>query len=114
MNAEYYFQNIENDIFILPSNNQGHVYHQFTLKVRNNKREQFIKHLEQNKIGYGIFYPLSIPEQKCYVNYAFEKKYENTDCIKTEVISIPIHPLLKDIELDFIVKKINDFCGEIE
>lgn len=112
-NAAFYFNNINNSMLVLPQNREGHVYHQFTIRVLNNKRKEFITYLEKNEIGYGIFYPLSIPEQRCYDKFGFDTKYNVTDEIKEEVVSIPVHPLLSDSEVETICNVINAF-GEGE
>lgn len=112
-NADYFNENISNDVIIKPycDMNGKHVYHQYTLRIKQGLRDQFIKLLEKNEIGYGIYYPLAIPEQKCYDSYAFSTNYPITDRIKNEVISIPIHPSLTKDEIKRIVKVINSFGG---
>lgn len=80
-NALFYNKFLHNEHVFTPYKQEQvyHVYHQYTLRIKNNRREDLIKHLENNGIGYGIFYPISIPEQKCYDNMHFEKDYINTD-----------------------------------
>ncbi len=108
-NARFYNENLKNKNITLPLLHEGHVYHQYTIQVEAGRRDAFIKHLEANQIGYGIFYPLSIPEQQCYENMAFDKKYLVTDAVKNKVVSIPVHPLLTEKELEEVVAVINKF-----
>lgn len=110
-NAKYYLKNIVSNKVILPGWTEGHVYHQFTVRVLDGvrRREELCRHLEENGIGYSIFYPLSIPEQTCYEGYHFIKEYPNTDEIKHEVISLPVHPLLCEKELREVTNAINSF-----
>jgi len=112
-NAEFYNKNISNEAIVKPycDTNGKHVYHQYTLRIKQGRREQFIKLLEENEIGYGVYYPLSIPEQKCYDRYGFSKNYPITDRIKNEIISIPIHPSLTEDEIEKIVNVMNSFGG---
>jgi len=112
-NAEFYDKNISNDAIALPycDMNGKHVYHQYTLRIKQGRREQFIKTLDENEIGYGVYYPLSIPEQKCYDSYGFSKNHTITDRIKNEVLSIPIHPSLTEDEIEKIIKVMNSFGG---
>lgn len=107
--AKVYDEGISNTKIILPKKDQGHVYHQYTIRVVDELRNNFIRYLDQNQIGYGVFYPLTIPEQKCYENFAFLKNYLHADIIKEQVVSIPVHPKLKREELDYVVEKINKF-----
>lgn len=106
-----YTDEIKNRFIICPEDAEGHVYHQYTIRIKNDGRRRLIKHLEDNEIGYGIFYPLSIPEQKCYKDYNFSTTYKNTDFVKEEVLSIPVHPLLQLNEAEKVIQVINNFEG---
>ncbi|WP_284643227.1 DegT/DnrJ/EryC1/StrS family aminotransferase [Paenibacillus silviterrae] len=108
-NAAYYMENITNDQIIKPGLIEGHVYHQFTLRIRNYSRDRFIDHMNRHQIGSGIFYPLSIPEQECYKKFHFQSNFTVTDRIKNEVVSIPVHPFLSEEELARVTGVINDF-----
>lgn len=107
-NADYYFKNIKNELVVLPENFAGHVYHQYTIRVLEGKREKLIDKFESKEIGYGIFYPFSIPEQKCYADFNFKKDFINTDTVKKQVLSIPVHPMLSKDELDVVIEVINE------
>lgn len=108
-NAQYYIENMINTKLILPELVEGHVYHQFTIRVLERKREELCSYLDEKQIGYSIFYPLSIPEQKCYEGYHFLNEYPNVDEIKQEVLSLPIHPLLTGQDLKEVINAINAF-----
>ncbi len=87
-----------------------HVYHQYTIKAPADKRGGLIQKLEERGVGYGVFYPLSIPEQACYGG-----KYENaqtpvTDAVKKEVLSIPVHPGLTAEDAAQVAKAIREYC----
>jgi len=107
--AEFYDIHINNALISKPEIVQGHVYHQYTVKILNNQRDSFINHLTENQIGHGIFYPLTIPEQKCYEGFNFKTDYPVSDKVKTEVVSLPIHPALSDDEISKVVDVINSF-----
>lgn len=112
-NAEFFNNNISNSLIKKPYvlQNAKHVYHQYTICVNEGKRDIFAKYLADNQVGYGIYYPLSLPEQKCYSGFDFNKGYSVTDRIKEEVVSLPIHPALTSEEKEIIVKVINNFKG---
>jgi perosamine synthetase len=110
-NADFYNKNINNSLITVPYKPEEahHVYHQYTVLVKDGRRDDFVKHLEANGIGYGIFYPLSIPEQKCYDDFGFEREFEVTDTIKKQVVSIPVHPMLTEEDIKTVVEVINSF-----
>lgn len=88
-----------------------HVYHQYTVKVPGNKRDELIRCLEENQIGYGVFYPLSIPEQRCYDGQFSDVRVPVTDTIKQEVLSIPVHPSLTPQDVSTVADVIYAFGG---
>lgn len=108
-NAAYYRAHIRSENILVPhaADAAYHVYHQYTLRVLNGKRQELIAKFEKAGIGYGVFYPYSLPEQPCYREMDFEKKFEATDRVKTEVLSIPVHPALEENDLAVIVKTVN-------
>ena len=110
-NADLYRSLVKNPLIQLPfvPPEAKHVYHQFTVKVAAEQREALIRHLEDQGIGYGIFYPLSIPEQKCYREMDFPKSVPVTDRIKKEVLSLPVHPSLSPEEIRQVADVLNQF-----
>jgi perosamine synthetase len=108
-NAKYYNENIKNPLVKLPGLINGHVYHQFTLQIADALRDDFVKYLGKNDIGFGVFYPLSIPEQQCYKSLNLDVYCPVTDIIKNKVVSIPIHPQLTQQELLRVTTVINEF-----
>ena len=51
-----------------------HVYHQYTLKVKNGMRDKLAEHLSKNNIPYGIYYPLGFHEQRYKHELSKEQK----------------------------------------
>lgn len=110
-NADYLNKNISNQHIQTPHKQENvyHCYHQYTIRVNDGKRDDFTKYLTANEIGFGIFYPLSIPEQKCYESMNLQKDYPVTDRVKKEVVSLPVHPLLTQAEISTVAEVINAF-----
>ena len=80
-----------------------HVFHQYTLRVLNGKRDDFKSYLSDVGIPSMIYYPIPIHKQKPYRN---GQKLENTDILSKEVISLPIHTEIESSNQDFIIDKI--------
>ena len=69
-----------------------HVYHQYTLKVRNGKRDALKKFLEEAGIPAMIYYPLLLQQQEAFKTIA--RAAENLDTAEKlaySVLSLPIH-----------------------
>jgi perosamine synthetase len=109
--ALYYDDKINNELIITPAHDKGHVYHQYTLKVKDGLRNTFLNHLSNNEIGYGVFYPLTIPNQKCYASFDLNKTYPSADLLTEQVVSIPVHPSLTDKEIKAVAEAVNSFNG---
>ncbi len=83
--------------------NSEHVYHQYTLRVLNGKRDQLKSYLNDLGIPSMIYYPIPIHKQKPYSNNQILK---NTDILSKEVISLPIHTELENSNQDYIIDNV--------
>ena len=83
-----------------------HVYHQYTLRVLNGKRDQLKTYLNDLGIPSMIYYPIPIHKQKPYSN---NQILENTDILSNEVISLPIHTELENSNQDYIIDNMIKF-----
>ena len=95
---------------ILPEvrNINNHSFHQFVIRVK--KRKEFIKHLTQKQIGFGIHYPFPIHLQKAYKFLGYKKgSLPLTEKYAKEIISLPIFPELTMKEVKYIVDCINAY-----
>ena len=86
--------------------NSDHVYHQYTLRVKNGKRDNLKVYLENLGIPSMIYYPIPIHKQKPYMN---NQVLINTEILVDEVISLPIHTELENSNQDYIIENIKDF-----
>jgi dTDP-4-amino-4,6-dideoxygalactose transaminase len=88
----------------------SHVFHQYTLKVKNNKRDDLKEYLSKNKIPSMIYYPIPLYRQEAfssYVNSGFN--LVNTEILSNQVLSIPMHTELEESTQQYIIKKIKTF-----
>ncbi|MBQ3473596.1 MAG: DegT/DnrJ/EryC1/StrS family aminotransferase [Methanobrevibacter sp.] len=86
-----------------------HVYHQYTIKVKDGKRDELSDYLIENGIGNGIYYPIPLYNQVLYTNMGYNQSLAVTDEIVKDVLSLPIHAKLTKFDLDLIIKTIKDF-----
>ena len=103
-NANYYQKNL-NPALNPPKVSEDiyHVYHQYT--IRPPDRDRTIAALEENGIGYGIYYPIPTHVQEPYVNSA--PSLPVTERLADEVLSIPVRPDLEEDERDLVVEVLN-------
>ncbi len=89
-----------------------HVFHQYTLRITNGKRDALVKHLAEKDIPCGVYYPIPLHKQKAYVDERYnEADFPVTNQLVKEVISLPMHTELDDEQIDFITKTVVDFVN---
>lgn len=87
-----------------------HVYHQYTLKIKNNKRDELKNYLAEQGIPSMIYYPLPLQEQEAFkpITRAAEGLEKSKECAYS-VLSLPIHTeMTKEIQ-DVIIKSVTDY-----
>jgi len=105
-------QNCDKDLGIC-STCDCHVFHQYTLKITNGKRDALAKHLAELQIPHGIYYPIPLHSQKAYKDSRYnEADFPVTNQLVKEVISLPMHTELDDEQIAFITKTIIDFVSK--
>ncbi|QPM69412.1 DegT/DnrJ/EryC1/StrS family aminotransferase [Atribacter laminatus] len=85
------------------------VFHQYTIKLKHH-RDDLARFFDQKEIGYGIYYPVPLHQQKFIHKIVGNGNYPMADACSREVFSIPVHPLLKKEELEHVVDLIKLFC----
>jgi len=89
-----------------------HVFHQYTLRITNGKRDGLVQHLNDNSVPCGVYYPVPLHRQKAYLDERYrENDFPVTNQLVNEVISLPMHTELDDEQIDFIAKLVIDFVN---
>ena len=105
-NAEYLTEHLKGiscieSPFVSPQ--VKHVFHQYTVRVKDGKRNDVMNYLNQEGIGTGIHYPIPIYKQELYQNLGYNDHWSETEKAASEVLSLPVHPSLSVEELEKIV-----------
>jgi len=91
-----------------PANTES-VWHLFV--ICTDKRDALLKHLNDNKIGAGIHYPLPIHKQECY-------KEELSSLVGTlpqaekeapRMLSLPVYPEMTSVQQDRVIEQVKAF-----
>jgi UDP-2-acetamido-2-deoxy-ribo-hexuluronate aminotransferase len=91
-------------------NYSSHIFHQYTIKVKNGKRDDLKTFLETRKIPSMVYYPgpLHMQEAYRYLGYR-ENDFPVTTSLCKEVLSLPIHPDMETEQLEYIVFNVLKF-----
>jgi len=114
--AAYYtkaFEGNENITTPVISPFTTHVFHQYTLQVKNVDRNALHQHLLDNGIPNGIYYPVPLHSQKAYTDSRYkESDFEVTNELINTVISLPMHTELDNEQIEFITSTILNFINK--
>lgn len=106
--AKYYCDNIDNEYVSLPYYplDQSHVWHLFV--IRCPLRDELRDYLANEGIETLIHYPIPAHKQAAYTEWN-DLKFPITEEISTEILSLPMSPMLTIDEASYITEKINLF-----
>lgn len=106
--SRFYREKIKNNKIVLPKlkNEESHVWHIFPVMTEN--RETLQKYLSDNDIQTMVHYPIPPHKQQAY------KEFKNlslpvTEKIHKEILSIPISPVMEQVEVEKIVEVLNKY-----
>ena len=84
-----------------------HVYHQYTVRVPED-RDGFVRALkEEHSVGAGVYYPIPNHRLPSLAPYAPGLDLPETERAAREVASLPVHPSLSQNDLDRIATAVN-------
>lgn len=87
-----------------------HSFHQYTIKVREDKRDELKNYLQSMNIPSMIYYPAPIHLQKAYIDLGYsEGDLPVTENLCRCVLSLPVHTELDEAQLQYICNTIIDF-----
>ena len=106
--AKRYICEIKNNKIELPiwDLTQNHVFHLFV--IRTNNRLELQKYLKENGIETMIHYPIPPHKQKALSNWN-QFSFPITEKIHDEVLSIPLHSGLDEVEIRQIITVLNQY-----
>lgn len=83
-----------------------HVYHQYTLKLKNVDRAALQKALEAKGIPAMVYYPVPLHMQKAYQDARYkEGDFPVAEALSACVISLPMHTELDEEQLNYITSE---------
>ena len=105
-NAMYFNANLKNVTTPKVEPGYKHVFHQYTIRIKNN-RDEAIRKLTEAGVGTGIFYPVPVHQQKVYTDLGYHVSLPHSEQAAQQVLSLPVHPLLSQQDREQIVKAVN-------
>lgn len=107
--AKCYSDAIKNEKVKLPvwdRSIEDHVFHLYVVQVEN--RSDFMSYLDSNGIQSLIHYPIPFHKQEAYIEYK-DLLLPITEKIHQQILSIPISPVMEEIEVETVIRVINEY-----
>lgn len=107
-NAEFFNNNLKGVVTPFVAEGAFHVYHQYTIRIQDHKRDEFSEEMTKRGVGSGVYYPTPVHRLP-----SFDLKFDlpETSRVCREVLSIPVHPSLTELQLEKIVTVINEIAS---
>ena len=110
-NAAFLDTNLEHVVVPPVADGAVHVYHQYTIRVADD-RDGFVRALkEEHQVGSGVYYPIPNHRLPSLAQYAPGLDLPETERAAREVVSLPVHPSLSQDDLERIVAAVNLVAG---
>jgi dTDP-4-amino-4,6-dideoxygalactose transaminase len=111
--ADYYDSQLSNlPGIVIPKrvSNSTHVFHQYTLKIADGKRDALKSYLAEKGIPSMVYYPYPLHFQKAYQSDRFPKGiFPMAELLCEEVLSLPIHTEMNTQMQDYIIHAIKEY-----
>ena len=108
--AEFYNKMFENQPNIETpsvSSFSTHIFHQYTLKLKNVDRQKLVETMKAAEIPVAIYYPIPLHLQKVFGNSGYKKgDFPVAERLSACVISLPMHTELTEEQQRYIGEKV--------
>ena len=109
-NAAYFSRHLAGVTTPAAPDGRRHVFHQYTVRVSDGRRDDLREHLAANGVGTGVYYPVPIHRQAYYAGeLGYDLSLPAAERAADEVLSLPVHPALSRENLETIVATVSDF-----
>ncbi|HVQ21407.1 MAG TPA: DegT/DnrJ/EryC1/StrS family aminotransferase [Terrimicrobiaceae bacterium] len=95
-----------------PWNNAGlenhHTWHQYV--IRADRRDELLRHLQQEEIGHAVYYPIPLHRQECFAYLGCrDGDFPEAERAARESVALPIFAGLREEEIEMIATALHRF-----
>ena len=84
-----------------------HIFHQYTLKLKNTDRQKIVEKMKEAKIPVMVYYPIPLHLQKAFEYLGYKKgDFPVAEKLSECVISLPMHTELTEEQQQYIGEKL--------
>ncbi len=101
------FSNHENITTPVIGKQTNHVFHQYTLVLKNVDRAKVVAYMQEKEVPIMIYYPVPMHLQKAYQDPRYKTgDFPVSEFLSENVISLPMHTELDQEQLDYITSNL--------
>jgi len=112
--AAFYDQHLRGARPVAITPNSTPVYHLYTVRLSPGLRDAVRERLKEAGIETGIHYPTPVYRQPLYQRLGYNDSLPVAEAAAREVLSIPIHPALRDDEVRYVVEALNAAIEDLQ
>jgi dTDP-4-amino-4,6-dideoxygalactose transaminase len=87
-----------------------HVFHQYTLRIDEKERENFMQYLKAAGISCGVYYDCVLYKQPYYKKLGYKDGLcPQAQQAAKEVVSLPVHPSLSASDVEKVIKTVRNY-----
>jgi len=101
---------VPNIIIPMEAKNCYHVYQMYTFKLKKGDRDDLVKKLKEKNIEASVHFDPPVHLQPAYKDFK-DIKLPNTEKLSKYIVTLPMFPGLKKIELDYIINNLKAILG---
>jgi len=88
----------------------SHVFHQYTIRVADGRRDALQKQLQLAQISSAVYYPSPVPKQEAYTFLCYKAgDFPVAEQLCREVLSLPVHPGLTLAQQQAVIAAVRTF-----
>jgi perosamine synthetase len=103
-NAAFLTENLEGVSTPPVAEGAVHVYHQYTVRIPEDRDRMAVALREEYSVGSGMFYP--IPNHRL-APFQADVELPQTEMAARECLSLPVHPSVSQVDLERVVAAVN-------
>lgn len=109
VNAQFYNAHLRGVVVPVETDGSYHVYHQYTVRVQSDDREEVVRRLATSGIGTGVYYPTPVHRLASFGLRDLD--LPETTRASEEVLSLPVHPKIRREDLERVVENLMQTLG---
>lgn len=105
--------NIKSLVLPIAPMDSYHVYHQYTIRVENGKRDELQRYLKEKDIITMVYYPVPLHQMKVFEGRCkISGTLKNAEEACQSVLSLPVEPLFKENEIESVIWRLKEFLKQ--